>query len=518
MRRVLGVLLVAVVAVLAVAPAAAAFSPEHPRPAAAQAEHTGRHLGRPADIDVGSCAQAAFPIWGVISGATAECAGGAVEAGVGEISEEAAEAFSDFFDPFVREFKRFVSSLIVSGFTWWLTTDSPRLSSMGVLGGNNDGLSLETICLFIGTMIATLLTIFQGLRTIFRRKGTPLLEAAQGLMWHVIAVGIGVAVIDSLLVASDGLTKAILAAGFDSADEAPEQINALLLPQVANPVSLLVMAGVVLLVGFIQLVLLFLRQAALPVFALILPIASSGQVGEGTPRQWLPRLTVAILTIVCYKPFAALIITLGFVEMGEADNLAGWFRGVVTLALSVAALPMMMKLFAPLGLAAGNASTAGAGLAAAAVSAATLARGGGEAAAAGGGAGGTSAAQHANYMNQAGPSGDPPGGNGAPEAGDAGGRQGSSAVQQANAGNDGQVPEQSRTEGGQTSGPPAGTSSPEGGAAAPAAAPAGSGTGAGSPAPAGSGGSLNLTVMGAEVVHGTAAKGAATVSEGARES
>jgi hypothetical protein len=444
---------------------------------------------------------AALTTIGGLFGEAGDCWGSVVETGVGEISEDAAEAFAGFFDPFVQSLKEFVADLIVSGFTWWLMLDSPRISDMGLLGDDKDGLSLQSIALFLGTMIATLLTIFQGLRTMIRRKGTPLLQALQGLLWHMIAIGIGVAVIDSLLAASDGLTNTILAAGFESTEEAPDQIRAILLPQMANPAALLVMALFVLFIGFVQLVLLFLRQAAVPIFALMLPIASSGQVGEGTPRQWMPRLTVAILTVICYKPMAAMIITIGFVEMAESDKLLDWFRGLVTLSLSVAALPMMMRLFAPIGMQVGNASTAGGGLATAAMSVVAMARGGGESASSGGSAAPTPATQHAGYMDRqhSAPSSEGPRG----ADGASGQREGATAVQHAS-GTDGKVPEQG-------SSPEPAQPAPAGSGTAAPAAPASGGSGGGAAA---GGGSVQVAVVAAEAGKGAANKGAGTMSEG----
>jgi hypothetical protein len=468
---------------------------------------------RPADVDWGDCLMSVTPVGGLVGsflgGGSAGCTSSVVETGLTEVAPDVAEAFEAFFTPFVQQLEEFVAELIVTGFTWWLMFETPKIAGMGVLDTDGDGgaeLDLNAIALFIGTMIATLLTIFQGLRTMIRRKGTPLLQALQGLLWHMIALGIGVAVIDSLLVASDRLTVTIVEVGFGSAEEAPEQIRAILLPQIGNPVGLLVMAAFVLLFGFVQLVLLFLRQAALPVFALLLPIASSGQVGEGTPRQWMPRLTVAILTVICYKPMAATLITIGFVEMSESNEMLDWFRGLVTLGLSVVALPMMMRLFAPIGMQAGNASTNGGGLATAAMSVVAMARSGGEGSAAGGGGGGaTSPTAHAKYMEgqHSAPGSEGPRG----ADGTSGQREGATAVQHAS-GADGKVPEQ----GGQPAQPAVAQPASAGSGAATPAAPAGGGSGGGAAA---GGGSVQVAVVAAEAGKGAANKGAGTMSEGA---
>ncbi|WP_260222840.1 hypothetical protein [Streptomyces noursei] len=183
-------------------------------------------------------------------------------------------------------------------------TPSVRIEDTGVLGdpkkeGAGSSLSLHAVMLGIGTLIAVLLTMFQGMRMIIQRKGQPLLQVLQGLLINIMVNAVGVAVIDSLLVASDKLTQTIMNIGFADHD-APERMVAMLLPAAANPGAVMLMALVVFLVGGAQVVLLFLRQAAIPFQALLLPIAGSGQIGGDNTRQWLPRLITTILTIICY--------------------------------------------------------------------------------------------------------------------------------------------------------------------------------------------------------------------------
>lgn len=394
MRRVAAVLL-ALAAVFAVCiPGAAAEPAEAPaaQPAAAD-------LARPADIDWGSCASALVP--GL--GGGLDCAASILGTGADLATDVAADVFAEFLEPFVNELREFVGDMVYTGFTWWLMAPSPRIADIGgLLDGDaedQDQMNLAALCLGIGVCIATLLTIVQGMRAIIRRKPAPLIQAVKGLMLHVIAVGVGVAVIDGLLAASDEMTGAILDAGFAAGGDPPQQMRAMLLPEVGNMVAMLFMAVFVLFIGFVQLFMLFLRQASLPVLALLLPVASSGQVGEGATQQWLPRIVTMIMTVICYKPMAALIITIGFVQMEEAVELLDWLRGLITLLLSAIALGAMLKLFAPFGANVGNAVAAGGGLAGAMTSLASFAalRGGGETAA-GAAAAPTTAVQHSQTM------------------------------------------------------------------------------------------------------------------------
>ncbi|XYC23668.1 hypothetical protein ACSHXC_43420, partial (plasmid) [Streptomyces sp. HUAS TT7] len=204
----------------------------------------------------------------------------------------------------------------------------------------------------------------------------------------------------------------------------PDRIVKILIPAaIENPMGVLVIALTVLAVGGIQLVMLFLRQASIPIQALLLPIAGAGQLGGESSRQWLPRLFTAIMVVIIYKPMAALIMAVGFTEMANGSGIVDFIRGVVTLALSVIALKSLLALFAPLGMSMGNAVSSGGGFAGA-LSLAGSALGASLGSRGGGGGSSTSAADHAKHMDRNGPGG------GAPQAPSPSPQDGSSAIQQ----------------------------------------------------------------------------------------
>ncbi|ONI48502.1 hypothetical protein [Streptomyces sp. IB2014 011-1] len=364
-----------------------------------------------------------------VNGAVADGASAATKALAGTVIGDAAKSLAEFSGQFLR-----------ITFAWWLMTDSVQVKDSGVLGDPNQpddptkSLSLHAVMVGIGTGIAILLVMSQGIKMIIQRKGAPLAQILQGLLVNVVVSAAGVGIIDALLVASDQLTKAILYVGFGGGTDVPARMAATMLPAIGNPMGLLVVALISLIVGGVQVVMLFLRQAAIPIQALLLPIAGAGQVGGDSSRQWLPRLFTAIMVVITYKPMAALIISVGFTEMSHGSGIIDFVRGVVTLVLSVIALKSLMALFSPLGLSMGNAVAAGGGLGGALSMAgsamgAQMGGAGGDSGS-GGGGGGSSAASHAADMERNGPAG------GGGEAG--GSSEGSSAIQQAS----GSVPQQ----------------------------------------------------------------------------
>lgn len=383
------------------------------------------------------------------------------------LKDAATDVAETALDPFASNAAKFVGDMMKTGITWWLMTPSLTVKSSGVLdtekeegdkgkkGKPHSDLGLQAIMLGIGIMIAILLTIFQGIRTMIQRKGTPILQVVQGLMMNFLVIAVGVTVIDSLIVAADKLTMAILSAGFgDGGKEAPSKMVTMLLPTIGNPAGVLFIAAIVFVVGVVQLALLFARQAAIPVQALLLPIAGAGQVGADSTRKWLPRLITAILSCILYKPAAALIFAVGFVEMDNSSSLVDWLRGVMTLILSIFALKALLGLFAPVGEVIGGAA-AGAGAGGLAGGLMQLAGGMSNGGGSGGGSSGgppgppgQSAVGQAGHMDSHGPAAKGGGGNKGDGGSDGPSEAGSSAVKQSNT----QIPQQQQANAsGQTS-------------------------------------------------------------------
>lgn len=207
---------------------------------------------------------------------------------------------------------------------------------------------VQSVMLGVGMIIAVLLLIFQGIRTALTRKGTPLLEAFRGLLIMAVHTAVAITVLDSLLVASDALTKTIIDSSLG--DGLGLRMFAVLGLSTAalGPVPVIFFGIVIFIIGLLQLITLFFRQAAIPVLAMLFPVAAAGQVGGNASRQWLVRLWTAVFAIVVYKPLAALIFAVGFLEIGEGRGFWDFVRGLVTLTLTIFALPMLMKVFDPI--------------------------------------------------------------------------------------------------------------------------------------------------------------------------
>lgn len=208
-------------------------------------------------------------------------------------------------------------------------------------------LRMQGVCAGVGLIIAVFMMMFQGLRTVMQRKGSPIMEGFSGLFVAALVSAIGISVLDGLLIASDALTTTFLTTGMDN--KAVASVGAGLSALAAtNPMTAIMLGVLVYLVALIQMVLLWLRQAAIPLLAVVLPIAAAGQVGGPQARQWLPNTATAVFVIVVYKPAAGLIFAVGFSEVGYGTTSGSVIRGLVTITLGIIAMPALLRVFKPL--------------------------------------------------------------------------------------------------------------------------------------------------------------------------
>jgi hypothetical protein len=260
-----------------------------------------------------------------------EAVGAAASGVAGSALSELAAGFTEGAESLIREV-----------FSWWLHTPSVQVADSGVL-------KLQGVVLGIAALVGVVLVSVQGIRMAVTRRGAPLAELVSGALVGAAIVAGGVVVVDLALVAGDRLAEHIMVSAFGSTDAVVERMVTVLFSGGFGATALaLVFAVVVILAGFLQTVLFFLRQAAIPLLALMFPLVAMGQLGPPATRRWLPSVGSAVLAIVVYKPLVALVLAAGFIEIGEGKSVVDVARGFTTLALSVIALPAMLRLFTPI--------------------------------------------------------------------------------------------------------------------------------------------------------------------------
>jgi hypothetical protein len=360
---------------------------------------------------------------------------------------------------------------------------SVDLEGTGLWGGKA---TLAGMLTWLGLVIAVAGVIWNLGKMAVTGQGKYAGRAMIGWIENFFLSFLGVSLFAMLLVLGDALSAGLVNATFDDDGKAYEVIVSVMLPAgIYNPITVLCVVAVLLLIGFIQMVMIFLRQSAIPIICLLLPVAGGGRTGGETTRKWAPTLITSGMVIVAYKPILAVIICTGFAEFGHSKTLVEWLRGCATLVLAVLAPGPLTKIFAPFGAAVG--SGMGAGGASSALSAAASYFGakaakskdksggdsGGDA-----GSGPTDAVQHAQFVAQSMGSQSQKGGAGAGQDGGTGSdAQAQAARNEAGA----RVPGQAGAEGAPGADAAAGTSTAAAGtgtAAAGAAGTAAAGAGA----------------------------------------
>jgi hypothetical protein len=228
-----------------------------------------------------------------------------------------------------------IADLVVQWATWWVRAPSPDVS-------NPAGI-LQQWMLPVTLLVATGGILWQALLMILTRRGEPLVNVLKGLtavaMWGAVAV----AGTNLLLAFSDTYSTWVLTTGLDgSTDKLAERMLTML--AITPSVGLaLVSSPLVMLAMVFQLVLLMFRNGAVVILAGLLQLAAAGTFTNGT-SAWLRKLLSWHLALVFYKPMAATIYAIAFMLIGDRDNqLQTWLTGVGMLAMSIIALPAMLR-------------------------------------------------------------------------------------------------------------------------------------------------------------------------------
>ncbi|WP_369185363.1 hypothetical protein [Streptomyces sp. Y1] len=295
-------------------------------------------------------------------------------------------------------------TLIAATLTVALKGPSLKLEDTGLWSGNA---VLAGMLAWLGVLISAFGFMWQAGRMAVTGQAKHLWRAASGWGQNALLSIFGVALVALLLEAGDALTDGLVQGVFHDDKTAFDKIITTMVPEgVVNPVIVVCGSVVLILVGFIQLMLVFLRNSAIPIQCLLLPIAGAGRAGGDATQKWMSKLISSILVGIAYKPILAAIICAGFTEFGKANGFSAWLRGLATLLLGILAPGPLTRIFASLSEELGS-GMAGSGAIGAVGAIGAMAKrgsegggGGGGGDAGGGGAEPTSAVEHAKHVAQ----------------------------------------------------------------------------------------------------------------------
>ena len=303
----------------------------------------------------------------------------------------AAQTAATVFDSIALSAGKAAAEMIGNALTFWVGTETMNPDSPAVQ-------NLQRYTVPISAVILTGSIMVQGIRMMLSRKKDPLIAVAVDLIRYAVISAIGLTTLALGVRAADAMAQALVDQGIN---DYAERMKVMFGEGIAtgNGFSLLLLALIGFLLGMVQWLLAFFRTAGLLVLAALLTLAA-------TRAEWTKRIVPWALTLVAYKPMAAMIYVIGFQLMGDGQDVSTRLTGLMVLALAAVAMPAMMRFFAWSGGAASGGSGVGGALAAGAMSIAAR----------GGFGGGGGAAQTAQNTAANGPGSSPAGARANPAA------------------------------------------------------------------------------------------------------
>jgi hypothetical protein len=265
--------------------------------------------------------------------------GHAIASGAGGVAGAAAgQAASDALSGIAAAVESGVAFIVSNSIDWWVRIPSPDLAGEPAVA------RLQLWMFPFSAAVAVLGMIIAGARMALTRKATPLADIGSGLVIIAATSAVGVLLPQLLLKAGDAWSNWVLNAS--TGGQFGARLTAILVlggPQAASAaVAVLGIIGIV--ITTIQAALMLFRQGAIVVLAGVLPLAAAGTLNPAT-RPWFRKVTGWMLALVMYKPAAAAVYATAFTLIGTGRDLQTLLTGFVMIAMSVLALPVLMRFF-----------------------------------------------------------------------------------------------------------------------------------------------------------------------------
>ena len=194
----------------------------------------------------------------------------------------------------------------------------------------------------LAAAVAVLGMIIAGGKMALTRKANPLIDAGSGLVIIAATSAVGVLLPDLLLQAGDAWSNWVLNAS--TGGQFAARLNTMLSLTNAAPAVAVVLGVIAILISAAQAILMLFRQASLVILAGVLPLAAAGTLTPAT-RGWFKKVTGWMLALIFYKPAAAAVYAAAFTLIGTGTGVRTVLMGFAMVALSLLALPVLMRLF-----------------------------------------------------------------------------------------------------------------------------------------------------------------------------
>jgi hypothetical protein len=260
-----------------------------------------------------------------------------VAKGVGLVAGQAAGAAAGgVLNDIATSIQAGVAWVVTNSIDWWIKVPSPNLTAEPAVG------RLQQLMLPITVAVAVLGLIIAGGKMALSRKANPLIDVATGLVTIAATSAVGVLLPTLLLQAGDAWSTWALNAS--TGGEFAARLTGVLTLEGSQPAVVVILGIVAIIVSTLQAVLMLFRQAAIVVLAGMLPLAATGTLTRAT-RSWFPKVTGWMLALIFYKPAAAAVDAVAFLMIGTGRDVRVTFMGFAMVAMSLLALPVLMRFF-----------------------------------------------------------------------------------------------------------------------------------------------------------------------------
>ena len=230
-----------------------------------------------------------------------------------------------------------VAWITANSVSWWVKLPSPDLASEPAVG------RLQQWMLPIAAIVAVFGVIVAGGKMALTRKPNPLIDTGSGLVTVAVTSAVGVLLPTLLLKAGDAWSNWVLQAS--TGGQFGARLTGLLsMTGLSAPAVVLILGIVAIIISALQALLMLFRQGALIVLAGTLPLAAAGTLTPAT-RPWFKKVTGWMLALIFYKPAAAAVYAAAFMMIGTGKNLTTILTGFAMVAMSLLALPVLMRFF-----------------------------------------------------------------------------------------------------------------------------------------------------------------------------
>jgi len=255
----------------------------------------------------------------------------------GAASAAAGTVTSDALSSIASAISSGVAWVTANSVSWWVKLPSPDLTAEPAVN------SLQQWMLPIAAAVAVFGVIVAGAKMALTRKANPLIDVGSGLATIAATSAVGVLLPTLLLKAGDAWSDWVLQAS--TGGQFSARLSALLgMSAIGSPAVVVVLGLVAIVLSALQALLMLFRQGALVVLAGALPLAAAGTFTPAT-RPWFKKVTGWMMALIFYKPCAAAVYAAAFTMAGTGKNLTTVLAGFAMIALSLVALPALMRFF-----------------------------------------------------------------------------------------------------------------------------------------------------------------------------